>query len=440
MEEQGVNSHPSEVFVTSSLHQPTGALADIPEEDEKPKPQPPEEEEEEEEEEDMVSLAAFLLSEANTICMSSLLTSEKENLDPQTPFVEAGLSAERLGSAFTDLSDIGKTTEEKMEAFTPSFEAEQFTSKPDTTLRCSVEDRVNSISDIPALPKFIQNELSSTITSEPIKNSHLHNLRSSVNSIASETMADKGIISAEDFAKTEEEKCFSHAEETLKEPETYFKKDEKRRDHEAVKESILAPELSRAKETVDTSESYEAASIDAPPFISSTGMEEDANGVESLEYLVTASSQKAKQVKDASVAIDNEPPVCKLRGDTSEGLKAKNREYKEKESKIYIGEKIVQESAGINLDVSVNLENQGDDILKPTSTDSVEKFILINDTSITQAGKEQSVEETQSSSEIKNEKLEEIPSSAARSENIMAFSLLERDLGDAFQGVVKGEM
>ncbi|XP_078240656.1 cardiomyopathy-associated protein 5 isoform X2 [Pogona vitticeps] len=427
MEEQEVSSHPSDVSAATALSQSTSALVGAPEEEEKRKPHP-----HSPEVEDMVSLAAFLISEANTICTSSPLTTEKENLDTQTPFAEAGLLTKRSGSAFTAPSEISKTVEEKTESPTTPFESEQFAHKPeaDATSRCFVQDRTDIISDMPALPpSFIQNEFSKAIVSESINDTHVHNLHSSVSYIASETMANKDVIHAEDLAKTEVEKCFPHAEET-------FKKEKKSRDHEDLKEFILAPEVSQAKEKVDISESYEVVSIDVSPFISSVGMEEDTSAREKLEYLEIASSLRAKPVDDAGdVTIDNEPSVCKPSGETLEGLKAEDHEYKEKESKVCIGKSGVQESIEINLDVPVDLENQGGDISQPTSTDYTEKFILIDDTSVTQTGEEKSVEEVQSSSEIKNEKLEEIPSSAAGSENIMDFSLLERS--DAFQGVAK---
>nr|XP_020639320.1 cardiomyopathy-associated protein 5 [Pogona vitticeps] len=427
MEEQEVSSHPSDVSAATALSQSTSALVGAPEEEEKRKPHP-----HSPEVEDMVSLAAFLISEANTICTSSPLTTEKENLDTQTPFAEAGLLTKRSGSAFTAPSEISKTVEEKTESPTTPFESEQFAHKPeaDATSRCFVQDRTDIISDMPALPpSFIQNEFSKAIVSESINDTHVHNFHSSVSYIASETMANKDVIHAEDLAKTEVEKCFPHAEET-------FKKEKKSRDHEDLKEFILAPEVSQAKEKVDISESYEVVSIDVSPFISSVGMEEDTSAREKLEYLEIASSLRAKPVDDAGdVTIDNEPSVCKPSGKTLEGLKAEDHEYKEKESKVCIGKSGVQESIEINLDVPVDLENQGGDISQPTSTDYTEKFILIDDTSVTQTGEEKSVEEVQSSSEIKNEKLEEIPSSAAGSENIMDFSLLERS--DAFQGVAK---
>ncbi|XP_042308103.1 LOW QUALITY PROTEIN: cardiomyopathy-associated protein 5 [Sceloporus undulatus] len=391
--------------------------------------------------EEPLSLAVFLLSEANAIHSSFPQTSKKEALETQS-FEEAGLLTEEVGSATRE-----------PEHSTIHFKSEFLSGKlqEDITNRSCIQERTEDISDIPALPNSIPNELSSAVIPETMDDTHIYKQRSTVNSVPelpTDSAANKAIgISARDLSKTEGQKCLFNSEEilreskndsegTLEDPEKYLQKERELKDPRKVREeSILVPEPNQRKDTSDISESNEVVNIYASLLSPLSDKKEDAHVLKSLEYLETVSSLKTRPLSySADVAVDHEPSVCKRSG---KSLKADKLENRGNESKELVDEKGVKENAEDKEEISILPKSKG--ILKNIGKEYIENYALIDDTSFTQTGKEKSVKEVQRQFDVTKKNLEEETCLAASSENILDFSLLQRNLDEASHAMGKKE-
>uniref|UniRef100_A0A803TZ56 Cardiomyopathy-associated protein 5 n=1 Tax=Anolis carolinensis TaxID=28377 RepID=A0A803TZ56_ANOCA len=387
--------------------------------------------------EEPLSLAAFLLSEANAVHTTFSQTSEKENLDMKPPSEEAGSLTEKSGKAFA-LPDTNITAKRKSESSTIHFESEILSEKPqdDVTNRICFQEKLEDYSDIQTYPGFIPNELSSVAISEAMDDTNLHKPHPTVGSELLDSAVSKGIgISAEDISKAAEEKCLFNSEGmlkepknvsevTMKEPENYLEKTKESKDHEKVREeSILAPELDQGKDTLDIFESDEVVNIHA------LTDKEEPHVLKSLQHSEKVYSLKTKQLNNSEdTAVDHEPSI------SGKALKAGKHENRENGSKEHVEQKHVKESTEAEGDISVLPESRGD-ILKNIDMEYVDN--LIDDTSFSQTGKEKSIQEAQRPSDVTKKTLEEARSLVESSEKTLNLSLLERNLDEVSCGIDK---
>ncbi|XP_060617592.2 cardiomyopathy-associated protein 5 isoform X2 [Anolis sagrei] len=391
--------------------------------------------------EEPLSLAAFLLSEANAVHTSLPQTTDKENLDMKPPSEESDLLTEKSGKVFA-LPDTNTTAKRESESSAIHFEPEFLSEKPqdDVTNRSCFQEKLEDNSDIQTYPNFIPNEISNVAISEAMDDTNVQKPRSTVGSeLPADSAISKGIgISAEDISKAAEEKCLFNSEGmlgepknvsegTLREPEKYLEKTKESKGQRKVREeSILAPELDQGKDTFDIFESYEVVNIHA------LTDKEDPHVSNSLQCSETASSLKTKPWSNSEdIAVDHEPSI------SGEALKAGKHENRRNESKERIEQKRVKESTKANEEISILPESKEDDIFKNIDMEYVGN--LINDTSFSQTGKEKSIKEDQRPSDVTKKTLEKARSLAESSEKTLNVSLLERNLDEVSCGIEKKE-
>lgn len=380
--------------------------------------------------EEPFSIAAFLLSEAKEIQTSLPRTTEK---DTHPPFEEAGLLIEKPGSAV--LPEMNGTIKEEIHPLLTHFESQQLSSKPQAEVT-DLEKRGN-IADMPTTPNFTVKQPSNTLLLEPVNYTHTQNIPSPISSVDSDSIKGKKatVITAEDLSKTKEIPCLSHAEKTLQDSEKDLQKEKGLTRQEKVREdSVSSPEC----DSSNTSEDYKVVSTHAPPFISPADEEENKHTAERLEYLETVSSLKTKPFHDVGDVIDtHDSSVFNLCTNISEGLTEGIHDNKVNESKEMVGEMRVQRNVETEKQSSACPEKKNDRALNVTSRDYFEKHTMIDGTSFTQTGKEQSAEVIQRLLDITKESLEEATGPPANSKNTLDASILEGDLGEDFYEMVK---
>ncbi|KAJ6669803.1 hypothetical protein lerEdw1_000352 [Lerista edwardsae] len=429
VEKQEVNPC-SPADLSSAMGQLNSVLGQLIEETEQPQIQPYPPKVENVMPEEPLSIAAFLLSEAQEVQTSLPLTTEK---DTRPPFEEAGLLVEKPGSAV--LPEMNGTIKEEIQPLLTHFESRQLSSKPQAEVT-DVEKR-EDISDVPTTPNFTVKQPSNTLLSEPINDTHTKNIPSAISSVDSDKIKDKKatVITAEDLSKTKDIPCLSRAEKTLQESENDLQKEKEFTCQEKVREeSVSSPEL----DSSNTSEDYKVVSTHAPPFISLADEEENKHTPERLEYLETVSSLKTKPFHDVGdVIVTQESSVCNLHTNISEGLTEDIHENKANESQEMVGEMRVQRNVETEKQSSAWPGKKNDSALNVASRDYFERYTVIDDRSFTQTGKEQSVEVVQRLFDITKENLEEATALPASSKNTLNVSVLERDLGEDFHEMVK---
>lgn len=381
--------------------------------------------------EEPFSIAAFLLSEAKEMQTSFPKTAEKENLDTQLPFNEPSLLVEGSGSgsALPPETDVGIKME--IQPSLAHFETEQLSRE----LQAEVADR-EDLCNIPIIPNLILNEFSDTVLSEPMNDTQLWSTDTD------NTTNQAIVISSENVSEIQAIKNLPHADITWKQPESYLQKEEELKDNKKPREkAIAAPELDQGKDVSSNYEDHERVNVHIPTFVSSVDKEEDTHMPEKLKYLKPVSSQKIQPFHLVEgLVVDLKTSVCKPDTKISDNFKKANFENKENELKESVRETDVQDSINNEKEILTAPENKSDGILNVTSLeDYLGKHTLMDDSSFTHTGKEESAQGVQGLQDVIQECTEETTSPAARLENVLEFSLLESKLDEPFNGMVRSD-
>ncbi|XP_034630418.1 cardiomyopathy-associated protein 5 isoform X1 [Trachemys scripta elegans] len=372
---------------------------------------------------------------------------ETEKLEIQAyAFEETALLSEESKTGSADPTNNNEADKQEIQSFpneAKCFESKQFPGRLQTarTAQSANENK----SDMTMVSDFVSNEVSRNLLSEPINESHTHNLYSSLpgNPVSDKNVNNVTVTSIGNLSTAEEIQHFSNVEAGSKEPEHYLPREEKLTERvNSAEESKYTPEPDEQKDMFNIiSEGYEILNIHAVPLISSVDEEESKHMPDKLEYLETNTLIKTKPFECG----DHEASAYGTAREISENSVADDTGVKDMEQKELVEEVDAQEIVETEEEISTVSENKSGEVLNPNEgtieMDYFEKYTLIDDKSPTELSVQGLSPFDAVMANPKKHTEETISSTGSSDVNTLEdeFTLLDNDLDEAFYGMIEQE-
>uniref|UniRef100_A0A8C3PG08 Cardiomyopathy associated 5 n=1 Tax=Chrysemys picta bellii TaxID=8478 RepID=A0A8C3PG08_CHRPI len=372
---------------------------------------------------------------------------ETEKLEIQAyAFEETALLSEESKTGSADPTNNNEADKQEIQSFpneAKCFESKQFPGRLQTarTAQSANENK----SDMTMVSDFVSNEVSRNLLSEPINESHTHNLYSSLpgNPVSDKNVNNVTVTSIGNLSTAEEIQHFSNVEAGSKEPEHYLPREEKLTERvNSAEESKYTPEPDEQKDMFNIiSEGYEILNIHAVPLISSVDEEESKHMPDKLEYLETNTLIKTKPFECGG----HEASAYGTAREISENSVADDTGVKDMEQKELVEEVDAQEIVETEEEISTVSENKSGEVLNPNEStiemDYFEKYTLIDDKSPTELSVQGLPPFDAVMANPKKHTEETISSTGSSDVNTLEdeFTLLDNDLDEAFYGMIEQE-